>query len=98
MTAQEKFKNVHSRKYWLVFTAAFFTCFCVRAFIVGPYTANSDTLHLWHLDEAAVPAVDSAASGINLSFLNTGATLGDASFTGFGRSEEHTSELQSIMH
>ena len=84
MTAQEKFKNVHSRKYWLVFAAAFFTCFCVHAFIVGPYTANSDTLHLWHLDEAAVPAVDSAASGINLSFLNTGATLGGASFTGFG--------------
>lgn len=84
MLLDQKPKNIHSRKYWLVFATAFFTCFCVHAFIVGPYTVNRDTLHLWHLDEAAVPAIDSAASGINLSFLNGSATLGGASFTGFG--------------
>ena len=72
-----------AKNIWCIAALMLFASFA-QAFIVGPYTANSDTLHLWHLDEAAVPAIDSAASGINLSFLNTGATLGSASFTGFG--------------
>ncbi len=51
-----------------------------------PYTVDSATLHLWHLDETAVPCVDSAPGGTNLTSLANGATLGAAnvSFPGFG--------------
>lgn len=54
-----------------------------RASIVGPYTADANTLHLWHLDETATPCVDSASSGAaSLLGLATGATLSNASFSG----------------
>jgi hypothetical protein len=52
--------------------------------LVGPYTPDANTLHLWHLDETTTPAVDSATAGINLSGLLSGATLGTASYAGFG--------------
>src|SRR4051794_14539795 len=56
------------------------------ATIVGPYTADANTLHLWHLDETATPAVDAALSGgTNCVGLLNGATLGTNSFTGFGK-------------
>jgi hypothetical protein len=55
-----------------------------HAAIVGPYTPDANTLHLWHLNETATPVVDSATAGINLSGLLSGATLGNASYTGFG--------------
>src|ERR1019366_2870312 len=97
MTAQEKFKNVHSRKYWLVFAAAFSTCCCVHAFIVGPYTADTNTLHLWHLDETAVPAIDLAAGGTNLIALRGSASLGNASFTGFGNCLSTAGSGQSYL-
>ena len=52
------------------------------ATIVGPYTADAYTLHLWHLDETPVPCVDSVASGgTNLVDLATGATLGNPSYS-----------------
>lgn len=52
------------------------------ATIVGPYTADAYTLHLWHLDETTVPCVDSVASGgTNLVDLATGATLGNPSYS-----------------
>lgn len=52
------------------------------ASIVGPYTADSDTLHLWHFDNVTGEVADSAGS-IGLNAVS-GATLGSASFTGFG--------------
>ena len=55
-----------------------------NATIVGPYTPDPDTLHLWHLDEAAVPAIDSIPSGTNLVGLLNTATLANPSFPGFG--------------
>jgi autotransporter-associated beta strand protein len=55
-----------------------------QAVIAGPYTADASTLHLWHLNETATPAVDSASGGTNCVGLLNGATLGSASFTGFG--------------
>src|ERR1022692_2735301 len=58
--------------------------FNVQAVILGPYTPDANTLHLWHLDESAVPAVDSAPSGINLTKLGGTASLGSSSFSGFG--------------
>ena len=97
MTSQKKSKNVHPRKYWLVFAAAFFACFGVRAFIVGPYTVDTNTLHLWHLDEAAVPALDSAVGGTNLIALRGSASLGNASFTGFGNCLSTAGSGQSYL-
>lgn len=54
----------------------------VNAVIVGPYTPDAATLHLWHLDETAAPAVDSVPSGgVNLTGLENGAVLGSTSFS-----------------
>ena len=56
-----------------------------NANIVGPYTADANTLHLWHMDQSTVPVVDAVASGgTNLTSLQNLATLGNASFPGFG--------------
>jgi hypothetical protein len=60
-----------------------------EAFIAGPYTADANTLHLWHMDAANVPITDNvAAGGVNLVALlgtTAGAALGTASyFPAFG--------------
>src|ERR1043165_5891894 len=61
------------------------TVFSSKANIVGPYTADVNTLHLWHMDQSTVPVFDSVSSGgTNFIVLTNGATLGNASFTGFG--------------
>lgn len=55
--------------------------------IVGPYTVDPYTLHLWHLDEAEVPCLDSAtSSNLSLSGLLNGAQLANAAYPGFGTS------------
>ncbi len=55
------------------------------ATIIGPYTPDANTLHLWHLDDSAAPAIDAVSSGgMNLAGLLNGATLGNASYSGFG--------------
>jgi len=48
---------------------------------LAPYTVDSATLHLWHLNETATPCVDSASGGTNLTYMINGATLGNASFS-----------------
>src|SRR5579863_3230499 len=48
--------------------------------IVGPYTVDDHTLHLWHMDESAVPVVDAVTNGIPLTGLDNGATLGNESY------------------
>src|SRR6185369_1284770 len=59
--------------------------FGATAEIIGPYTPDANTLHLWHLDESATPAIDfTLAGGTNCVGLLNGATLGSASFAGFG--------------
>src|SRR5215469_5958095 len=45
-----------------------------------PYTVDSATLHLWHLDESTLPCVDAAPGGTNLAYATGGATLGNASY------------------
>src|SRR5690348_11888299 len=56
-----------------------------QADIVGPYTADVNTLHLWHMDQSTVPVLDSVPTGgTNLTSLHNLATLGNASFPGFG--------------
>src|SRR5678816_1823849 len=54
------------------------------AALTGPYTADANTLHLWHLDELAAPAADSGLTSLPLTALQGGATLGNPGFSGFG--------------
>ena len=52
----------------------------------GPYKADADTLHLWHMDEAA-PGPVQPAPGVIGSFSlapTNGATLGNAAYPDFG--------------
>jgi hypothetical protein len=58
----------------------------VYAIVSGPYTADSNTLHLWHITETTVPVVDSGTGGVNLTSLGTGSgnSLGNTSYPGFG--------------
>ncbi len=56
-----------------------------KANIVGPYSPDVNTLHLWHMDQTTVPVLDSVISGgTNFTVLTNGATLGNTSFPGFG--------------
>src|SRR5664279_3129966 len=55
-----------------------------NAVIIGPYSPDSNTLHLWHMDTNAVPVVDSVSGGKNLTGMANGATLTNASYSGFG--------------
>jgi len=65
-------------------TAMLYTQHTAFGVIVGPYAPDPATLHLYHLDESATPSVDSATGGTNLVGLLYGATLGNASYSGFG--------------
>lgn len=49
-----------------------------------PYTADSDTLHLWHLDEADQPAADAGSSPLSLTALNANGRMWAPSLPGFG--------------
>jgi len=52
----------------------------------GPYTADANTLHLWHMDESN-PGPAAPASGVTDSFNLTpggGAMLGNLAYAGFG--------------
>lgn len=94
-------QNPHPRKRLLalalVLSAFAFAQLCAQAFIVGPYAADANTLHLWHLDETAVPAIDSSAGGTNLTALRGSASLGNASFTGFGNCLSTAGSGQSYL-
>jgi hypothetical protein len=61
-----------------VLLAAFFPAHAA----ITPYTADVATLHLWHLDEAAAPCVDSVAGGTNLAYLLGAPVLGGAGASG----------------
>ncbi len=56
-----------------------------QASIVGPYTVDDWTLHLWHLDEPAgsTTVADEVTTPMAMNVVGT-ATLGNASFAGFG--------------
>jgi hypothetical protein len=49
-----------------------------------PYTADSNTLHLWHLDEIDQPAADAGSNAVTLTTLNANARLWAPSLAGFG--------------
>ena len=64
--------------------ALLLTQLTAQAAIVGPYTADGNTLHLWHMD-SAVPVLDAVVTGgTNLVKLSGGAILGTNSYSGFG--------------
>jgi hypothetical protein len=64
--------------------AALFFQFGAQSAILGPYSSDANTLHLWHMD-TGVPVIDAVSSGgTNLTVAGGGATLTDASFPGFG--------------
>ena len=71
--------------------------FSADAVIVAPYALDSDTLHLWHLDESTVPAADAAVGGTNLTVLGYSATLGNASYAGFGTALSTASSNASYL-
>ena len=60
----------------LLAAALLFTGLNAGASIVGPYTTDVNTLHLWHLDELAAPAIDAVSNppGTNCINLANGAT------------------------
>jgi autotransporter-associated beta strand protein len=76
-----------SYKTLIVWASALTTLAAVntKANIVGPYTADANTLHVWHMDQSTVPVLDAVpVGGTNLTSLQNLATLGNASFPGFG--------------
>jgi autotransporter-associated beta strand protein len=58
----------------------------VPAVIVGPYSPDAHTLHLWHFDEPAPPITNAVAGGLELTVLGGGAVLTNLSYPGFGGS------------
>ncbi|HEY1790474.1 MAG TPA: autotransporter-associated beta strand repeat-containing protein [Verrucomicrobiae bacterium] len=53
-----------------------------EALIVGPYSPDANTLHLWHFNELSMPVIDYAPSGgTNLTYLIGGATLGNPAYS-----------------
>jgi hypothetical protein len=65
----------------------------VNATIIGPYTADGNTLHLWHMDDGSSPAT-AAVGGVSLNAGN-GATLGSAGFADFGTAGNTSANAQS---
>src|ERR1035437_10164377 len=69
-----------------LFAAAWlFTQLTAQASLVGPYTADTNTLHLWHMDTDVAVQDAVVTGGTNLVKRGAGATLvGNNSYPGFG--------------
>lgn len=52
--------------------------------LLQPYTVDSNTLHLWHLDEVKAPAADAVGNDLPLGSLANGAVMWSPSLAGFG--------------
>lgn len=64
--------------------------------IVGPYTSDANTLHLWHLDEANPgPAADSGGGSTFALQSVDSATLGATALSGFGTAGDLTAATNS---
>src|SRR5215471_5001730 len=68
----------------LTLTGALAFTLSVRASIVGPYTPDANTLHLFHLDESTVPCTNAVPGGFSLTAISGGAALGSNAYSGFG--------------
>lgn len=49
-----------------------------------PYTVDSNTLHLWHLDEVDQPAANAVGGGLAMTAINANGRLWTPSLAGFG--------------
>jgi hypothetical protein len=76
-------KTVRTAAGWGVLALCFLQGNPAHGAIVGPYTVDADTLHLWHFNEAVTPVLDVVGS-ISLNCLTNGAKLGEPSYAGFG--------------
>jgi hypothetical protein len=63
-------------RFWIRFFAVFLISTAHAA--LQPYTADVNTLHLWHFDEANAPFVDAVAGGTNLTYSVGSVTAGSA--------------------
>src|SRR5689334_25128994 len=77
----EEREKTHLRLAAALAGIALSTALC-QAEILGPYTPDADTLHLWHMNEATAPVADAAPNGTDLTALENGATLGNESYSG----------------
>jgi hypothetical protein len=79
-----------------------------HASIVGPYAADANTLHLYHLDDSGLPGTDSASVPLHLMGPtgNTttttpagfqGPVFGAAAYTGFGTSANFANDALSVV-
>jgi hypothetical protein len=68
-----------------------------QAAITGPYAADANTLHLWHIDEATLNVADSGTGNISLTSLGSGGgnSLGNASYPGFGNAYGGVATLET---
>jgi hypothetical protein len=84
-------------KFSLVVAIAVMATATATADIIGPYTPDADTLHLWHLDDSdANSSVSDSGGSVNLS-KQSGATLGNAAFAGFGTAGNTNAANNSIF-
>lgn len=72
-----------------------------QAAITGPYTVDSDTLHLWQFDKDATASPSNSLDtvspgGVNVS-NQSGATWGNSSFAGFDRAGNTSAAANSII-
>ena len=63
---------------------AVLTPFISQAVITGPYTADANTLHLYHLDQALTPLTDSGSAAALYDLTTATSTLGASGYSGFG--------------
>ncbi|MES2657726.1 MAG: LamG-like jellyroll fold domain-containing protein [Verrucomicrobiota bacterium] len=49
-----------------------------------PYSVDSNTLHLWHLDEMDQPAADAVSGGLTMTALSANGRMWTPSLAGFG--------------
>lgn len=69
------------------------------AMVMGPYSVDSDTLHLWHMEETTGAYLDSVTTGpgpIDLAYIGAGVTRGTSTYSGFGVSVTGGSEFLSV--
>jgi hypothetical protein len=69
---------------YLLLCATLFGIHSASTGAVVSYTPDASTLHLWHLDETSVSAVDAGTNSLSLPVLGGAATLGNPSFPGLG--------------
>jgi hypothetical protein len=82
-------------------TAAALAGPAAQGVIIGPYTVDSDTLHLWHFDQDDTGSPSNSQDAVNPGGVavsnQNGATWGNPSFTGFDRAGNTSAADTSII-